>query len=558
MADVETMRGALDDYQARVAESLVRALIGMARRSISQIIARRAAEEPARVIVRMAEGRAALTAAELEETSRQMARRLLARGVRRDDLVEIALPNGIGFVLACAAVWRAGATPQPVSPELSGGERAVLRELASPAFVCDQEGLRELLEPESSVAVGWARRPAAPAEEALLAGQGASSSAARPCGTAAHGEGAPWLTRGSTGDDAALPDLWATSWKAPASSGSTGRPKIVRANAPALLDPDRPVADFLPQRAVQLVAGPLWHSAVFTYAFRGLMTGHELVLLPRFEERAWLRAAEEHRVTWGLMAPVMLHRLMRLPEQERRPERVAGLESLLHLGAPCAPELKRQVIEWLGPERVVEVYAGSESNGLTMISGEEWLQRPGSVGMPIGGTEISIRDESGRVLPPGEEGLIWMRRGEQPAYHYLGGTSRRDPSGWDTLGDLGRLDADGSLHLTDRADDVINRGGEKIYPAQIERVIQRRPAVVTALAFGEPDPEYGQVPCAVVELDRAVPTGGEPGALAELREQARQELGSRAPVRLRAVPGPLRDDAGKARRRAWAERGNPS
>lgn len=133
------MRGALDDYQARVAESLVRALIGMARRSISQIIARRAAEEPARVIVRMAEGRAALTAAELEETSRQMARRLLARGVRRDDLVEIALPNGIGFVLACAAVWRAGATPQPVSPELSGGERAVLRELASPAFVCDQE-----------------------------------------------------------------------------------------------------------------------------------------------------------------------------------------------------------------------------------------------------------------------------------------------------------------------------------------------------------------------------------------------------------------------------------
>ena len=142
-----------------------------------------------------------------------------------------------------------------------------------------------------------------------------------------------------------------------------------------------------------------------------------------------------------------MHRLLRLPADETSPERLRTLESILHIGAPCSPSLKREFITWMGARRVVEVYAGSESNGLTMIRGDDWLTHPGSVGRPIGGTELLIRSPDGKVLPPATDGLVWMRRGAQPAYSYLGAMSRRDDEGWDTLGDVGHLDPEGYLYL---------------------------------------------------------------------------------------------------------------
>ena len=241
---------------------------------------------------------------------------------------ETILAGGVGQinVIATVAVWRAGATPQPVAMRLTDAERSAVEEVSRPA-----------------AAIG--ARPQDPS--------------------------IPWIESvDAPAVSVPLPDLAASSWKAPTTSGSTGRPKVVRASSPAILDPTRPVAEFLPLRATQLVSGPMTHSATFTYAFRGLLTGHRLVILPRFDERAWLDAVEEHAVTWALVVPTMMHRLLRLPEAERHPDRLRSIESLLHMGAPCAVPLKRLFLHWAGAERVIAGAAFICSDLASGITGE--------------------------------------------------------------------------------------------------------------------------------------------------------------------------------------------
>ncbi len=263
----------------------------MTTRTFSAILAERARADPDEPLVVDAGG--VMTAGELDAAASALAHELIDRGVRRDDLVAVSLPNGRDVVTACFGIWRAGATPQPLSPTLTPAERAALERVAVPVAIIGEH--------PSSPDIAWL-----------------------PDVRVAPREGD-------------LPDVAASCWKAPATSGSTGRPKIVRAAAGATLDPSRPVATFLPRTATQVVAGPLWHSAVFTYAFRGLLTGHRLVILERFDAARWVDAVEEHRVTWGLLVPAMMARLMRLPLDARGAERVSSIERVLHMGAPCAP-----------------------------------------------------------------------------------------------------------------------------------------------------------------------------------------------------------------------------
>ncbi|WP_159856015.1 AMP-binding protein [Rathayibacter sp. VKM Ac-2754] len=471
----------------------------MTRRSISRILSGLASEDPDRIVAIADEG--SLTARELDRASNRLARAYRELGVGTDDLVTVSLPNSLDAIVVCAAIWKAGATPQPVSTELSPEERAAVEQVAAPALVVGA----------ASATVPW--RPG------------------------------DWRPEGS---DEPLEDRWAASWKAPASSGSTGRPKVVLASGPALLDPEAPVAAFLPLAGVQLVAGPLMHSATFTYAFRGLMTGQTLVILPRFDGRRVLEAIARHRVTWTLLVPTTIRRLLLC---DRADCDVSSLELVLHLGAPCPPEDKRALIDWLGASRVVEVYAGSESNGLTMIRGEEWLERPGSVGRPIGGTTLRILRDDGSEAAVGETGRIWMHRGD-PAYRYLGGASSRTSDGWDTLGDVGRVDADGYLWVLDRADDLILRGGVNVYPIEVERVLEAHPLVRGAVAFGVPDDDLGRAIEAVVDVGDAVVDGGE------LLASANARLGRERRLRaLRMVREPLRSDAGKVRRSSFGAAG---
>lgn len=452
---------------------------------IGRALALLAEESPDAVAVRC--GDVTLTRRELDLATNRVAHAWQDR-VGQDDLVTIALPNGIDFVIACCAAWRLGATPQPLSPRLGDRERLAILELARPALVVD--GRLE-----------------------------------------------------TSADDSPLPDRAASSWKAPTSSGSTGRPKIVRAAAPATIDPRGWVAPFVPREAVQLVAGPLFHAAPFVYAMRGLMTGHELVVLPRFDAEEALRAVETHRVTWAMLVPTMMHRIWRLEAREAYD--VASLEGILHMGARCAPWLKRAWIDWLGPERVVEVYAGTESQGLAMITGTEWLEHPGSVGRGISGSEFRVARPDGSWCEPGEVGEILMRRAGGPTYSYVGAEPVvRD--GWHTLGDAGWMDADDFVYVEDRLDDIIVTGGAKVHPADVEAVLEEHPAVRTAVVVPRDDADLGQRVHAVVDIDAAAVTVDELTSWVAGRLDPEKQ-----PRSWQLVREPLRDDTGKVRRSAY-------
>lgn len=455
--------------------------------SIARALEVLALQEPGAVAVR--HGAVTTTRRQLDLDTNRLAR-AWSGTVGQDDLVTISLPNGLDFVRACVAAWKLGATPQPLSTTIGAEERDRVLELARPALVVD-----------------------------------------RPIGVA-EGDGTP------------LPDRVATSWKAPATSGSTGRPKLVRAAAPGTVDPHGPIADFVPRDAVQLVAGPLTHAAPFVYAMRGLMTGHELVLMSGFEPDAWLSLVAEHRVTWGMLVPTMMHRIHRLGPERLETADVSSLEAVLHLGARCAPWLKRAWIEWLGPDRVVEVYAGTESQGLAMITGREWLDHPGSVGRGCGGSRFRVVRQDGADCAPGEVGEIVMRR-DAPTYSYVGETPRvRD--GWHTLGDSGHLDGDGYLYVGDRLDDVIVTAGGPVHPADVEQVLDAHPEVRGSVVVPRDDEDRGQVVHAVVET-----TAGVEELLAWI--SGRLDRGKH-PRSWELVRGPLRPDTGKVRRRDWRPR----
>ena len=444
-----------------------------------------------------------ITRAELELASSRYAELLVDRGVAVDDLVSVRLPNTIEFVVACAAIWKAGATPQPLSHRFAAAEQRAVVELADSRLVLGADA-HEF-----------------PGRSTIPAGVDTQHYA---------GEYPPGLA--------------ARSWKAPTSSGSTGRPKIVLAAAPARFDPEGRVAAFIPRRAVQLVAGPLYHSAPFTYAMRGLMTGHRLVLLPRFDAQAWLDAVATHRVSWAMVVPTMMHRIWQLPADQRAATDLSSLEAIMHIGAPCAPWLKRAWIDWLGAERIVEVYAGSESAGLTTIRGDEWMLHPGSVGRPVGGSEMRVVDPTGQPVPTGTAGLVQMRRSGGATYSYLGATTSLQ-DGWDTLGDRGSMDADGYLYIVDRNDDLIVTGGVNVYPTEVEQALERHPGIRSAIVVGVDDADLGQRVHAVIDTGTAAPLD----SLAVMGWLAGQLDTEKHPRTLQFVTTPLRDDAGKVRRR---------
>lgn len=471
----------------------------MARMTIGQAFAWLADVDPDRPAVRDDVGR--LTRRELDEQTNQLARAYAGLGVTQDSTVAVSLPNSVAFVTACVAVWKLGATPMPMSAARGVDEQCTLLDLAQPAL--------------------------------LVTADQHTDHPVRTIG--------PDVDLAGMHDGPLLPAA-AACWKAPTTSGSTGRPKIVRSTAGAWIDPEQQVATFIPRQAVQLVTAPLSHSAPFTYAFRGLMTGHSLIIHPRFEERRVLEEIPRSRITWAMLVPTMMNRILKLPAAERRAADLSSLESILHIGAPCSPEVKRKWLDWLGPERVIEVYAGTESQGLTVISGTEWLEHPGSVGRPTGGSSMKIVDGNGHDVPPETIGEVLMTRAGGPTYEYQGGTSRRCGD-WDSLGDLGYQDEDGYLYIVDRMDDLIISGGVNIYPAEIERVLEQHPSVRSAVAFGVPDQDLGQSIHAIVDI------ASSRLEASELQNWFSSKLNPlRRPKKIHLVREPVRDDAGKVRR----------
>ncbi len=480
----------------------------MALVSLGRALGLLAAQDPDRVAVR--DDRRTLTRRELDLESNRLARCYAELGVGQDDLVQLSLPNGVEFYLACAAAWKLGATPQPVSAALPAPERAALLELADPALV-----------------VG-----------STLVGSATSSAgrAALPAGFAPPADVS----------DAPLPDRVPASWKAPTSGGSTGRPKIILSGSPGLVDPGVPAVPFLPVEGRQLVPGPLFHNGPFTYSMRGLLTGQTLVVLPRFDAEAVLRSVEQERITWVLLVPTMMHRIWRLPEDVRQRYDLSSLRTVLHLGAPCPPWLKRAWLDWLGPDRVLEVYAGTEAQGISVIDGREWLARPGSVGRAALGSRFRVLGPDGRDVPVGETGEVFMMPAGGPGstYRYLGAEPRA-VDGWESLGDLGRLDEDGYLYLADRSPDVVLSGGANVYPAEVEAALDAHPAVRSSAVIGLPDADLGERVHAVVDV------GEESVTAEELQAHVAALLVRyKVPRSVELVHEPLRGDDGKVRRSA--------
>ena len=483
------------------------------RTSIGRLFAHFAATKSDESALVAGDGSEQITWAELDRRTNRLARAYAEAGVGKDDTVAIVLPNSVEFFCACIATWKLGGSVLPLSHKFPPAERRRVLELARPALLVGSGGMPGEEPPGEPVALP------------------------------------PGFTPDDGLDDGELPDVVPTYWKALTSGGSTGKPKLIVSHDDPYYDPRSPNVEYMHADGVHLVCGPLYHNAAFVYSARGLFSGNRLVIMSSFDPGLALSLIEEHKVTWLQMVPTHMNRLRRLPAERLAAADVSSVRTLLHVGGPCPPRLKLEYIDWLGPDRVVEVYAGTESQGITFITGREWLGRRGSVGRPIRGSRFEVQDEEGRVVPPGVVGEVFLMPagGQGSTYHYVG-AEPRSRNGWESLGDLGWYDEEGYLYLADRSTDCIVSGGANIYPAEVEGALEGHPGVRACAVVGLPDEDLGQRAVALVER---VPGGGSPPGADELDAHLRPLLAPfKRPRAYEFVDGPLRDEAGKVRRSA--------
>jgi acyl-CoA synthetase (AMP-forming)/AMP-acid ligase II len=314
------------------------------------------------------------------------------------------------------------------------------------------------------------------------------------------------------------------------SSGTTGRPKGIRRaltghafGADAVLAPMLThIMGFTPDD-VYLSPAPLYHSAPLVWSMTVQRLGGTVVVMERYDPEACLRLIAEHRVTHAQFVPTMFVRLLKLPDDTRAAADVSSLRSIVHAAAPCAPEVKRRMIEWWGPV-IHEYYSGTEGGGMTWITSDDWLTHPGSVGRTMYG-EVHICADDGTELGPGQDGVIYFG-GPATAFEYNNDPEKTrqtfNDRGWSTLWDVGHVDADGYLFLTDRKLFMIVSGGVNIYPQEIEDVLVLHPAVDDVAVFGIPEPEMGEEVKAVIQPAPGVTPG--PALATELIAFCRDHL----------------------------------
>jgi len=436
----------------------------------------------------------------LDGAANATARLHAERGVRRGAIVSIALPNGIPLLVHCIAAWKIGAVPNPLSPRLPEPEWIEILERARPALVVTDATPRTC---------GWPR---------LVDGSE------------------------SRADESPHPDVVAPHERALASGGSTGRPKLIVVARPAAFA-DGDVSVLAPHGSV-LIPGPLCHAAPFGSATQALLAGVHTVLMPRFDASECLALIERHRIEQVLFVPTMMHRIWRLPESERAARDLSSLRVVFTGGAPCPQWLMRAWIDWLGADVMHELYGPSERIGGTHITGREWLDHPGSVGRATSAAAIRILNpDTLAELPTGAIGEVFMmpREGPGSTYRYIGADSRATADGWESVGDMGYLDTDGYLYLTDRRTDMILCGGRNIYPAQIEAAIESFPGVVSSAVIGLPDEDLGSRIHAIIQAQRLDEDALRAHLAAHIAPYA-------IPHSFEVVDTALRDDAGKVRR----------
>lgn len=473
----------------------------------------------------------------LESLANRLADVLRGHGLARGDHVAAWMGNRPELLALAWAAWRCGLYLTPMPTGLAPAE---LRYLASD---CDARlVLIDAALHRGDDAPGWLPEGAA----ALSIGGAIAGCAALE----------PLLEAASPHPNAHEPPGALMMY----TSGTTGAPKgVIRPLLPAGWRGTPPfAADLIALFGVggedvrYLSTAPLYHAAPLRFALAVTAGGGTVHLMDRFDAGDALALIEAGRITHSLWVPAMFQRLLALPAEHRARFAAPAHRCAIHGAAPCPPQLKRAMIEWWGPI-LLEYYSGSEGVGLTMIDSHEALAHPGSVGRARKGV-LHVVDESGRELPPLATGLVCFSGVAPFAYHKAPQkTAQRTlPQGWQTFGDVGHVDADGYLYLTDRLDDMIVSGGVNVYPQEIEAALRESPLVWDCAAVGVPDERFGERPAAVVVLDRArAASMDEAAALAALRDHLDARLARiKRPDAIRFADALPRSPTGKLLRRA--------
>ncbi len=444
-----------------------------------------------------------VTYAELEQQSCRLAQALHADGLRPGDHVAVVLPNDHRTHEVAWGLHRSGLYYTMVNSHLAAEEAAYIVNDCGAQVLITSSTLSGLAKELVPFTPGIARRlliststdDAGPVEgyddyDAFIAGANVD-----PVPLVDEVEGSAMLY----------------------SSGTTGRPKGIRRpltghpfGADATLAPLLTHIMGFAEGDVYLSPAPLYHSAPLVWSMTVQRLGGTVVVMEKYDPEDCLRLMAEHQVTHGQFVPTMFVRLLKLPDETRLAYDHSSLRSVVHAAAPCAPEVKRRMIEWWGPV-IHEYYSGTEGGGLTWASAADWLAHPGTVGRALFG-EVHICDDDGNELGPGDDGVIWFA-GPNATFEYNNDPEKTrqtfNDRGWSTLWDIGHLDADGFLYLTDRKLFMIVSGGVNIYPQEIEDVLVLHPAVADVAVFGVPEPEMGEEVKAVVQPAAGAVAGPE-------------------------------------------------
>ena len=464
-----------------------------------------------------------LSYAELDRRANQIARAFQRLGVVEGDRVCVALRNRVEFLESATAAARLGAIVIPLSWRFKAEEvRAIVDDAEARLVVAEADAI-------GTMAGLPALHLGGPYEEAIVAEQTSPAD-----GTI---DPAPVFFRYYT-------------------SGTTGVPKAIRRP-----DPSREAylanAKAYPQLAgltepdeVHLACGPLYHTAPCAFANFGLLLGHTVVLMEHFDAKTCLELIERERVTWSHMVPINFIRILALPDDVRTGHDLSSVKRILHAAAPCPADVKRRIIELFPPDTIWEYYGMTEGLA-TIIQPSEWLAKPGSVGRAAPGIDLVILSEDGEELKPGEVGLVYVSPMGGVRFEY-GNAPEKTAQAWlgerYTVGDMGYLDEDGYLFLTDRKVDLIISGGANIYPAEVEAVLYRHPAVGDCAVIGVPDEEWGESVLAVVEPRTAATPD-------ELIAFCRDHLAHyKCPKAVEFVEQFPRDENGKVRKRELRDR----
>lgn len=475
-----------------------------------------------------------LTYGELDRAANQVARFLRSLGLGAGDAVVFCVENRPEFLQLGWGCQRIGVRFTPASSRSSADDLAYI--------VADSGAKVLILSTETEAAERMPAGLAAGARLFALGGRLAGFSS--------------W--------EEAIRDVEATPIDAPVpgremmySSGTTGRPKGVRKPMPtgAFDDPDSRNAGWgtLPGTGfdmVHLCTSPLYHAAPHRSVAATLATGGTAVIMERFDAGLALQCIARFRVTHSVWVPTMFQRLLRLPPEQRDAADLSSHVAAHHGAAPCPVHVKEQMIGWWGPI-LFEYYAGTEGIGACAITSQEWLEHKGSVGRATDGV-IHILDADEQDLPPGETGTVHFEGNSTFEYwNDQEKTARsRSRQGWWTYGDIGHVDADGYLYLTDRRDFVIITGGVNVYPQEIEEFLSKDPRVLDSAVFGIPDDEFGEAIQGIVQVSEAqLPHARELGV--ELRQRCREALGAiKTPKDIRLVTEFPRLPTGKLHKKA--------